>query len=125
MNWYLAVLKQYVVFEGRARRKEYWMFFLVNFFVTIVLAVLDGFTGTFDPESGLGLFGTIYALGVLLPSIAVSVRRLHDTDRSGWWLLLVFLPVVGFIVLLVFMILEGISGQNRFGEDPVTLPDPE
>ncbi len=124
MNWYLAVLKKYVVFEGRARRKEYWIFFLVNLIATFILAVIDGATGTFDAEAGLGLLGTIYALAVLLPSLAVAVRRLHDTDRSGWWLLLIFLPIIGFIVLLVFMVLQGTPGHNRFGEDPLTLPDP-
>ncbi|XOV88803.1 MAG: DUF805 domain-containing protein [Pseudomonadota bacterium] len=124
MNWYLAVLKKYVVVEGRARRKEYWIFVLINLVVSLILAVIDSATGSYDPESGLGLLGTLYALGVFLPSVTVAVRRLHDTDRSGWWLLLVFLPIIGFLVLLVFMVLPGTPGDNRFGVDPLTLPDP-
>ena len=104
MNWYLEVLKKYTVFSGRARRKEYWIFLLFNIAISIVLAIIDGATGTFSEEMGLGLLGGVYALGVLLPSIAVSVRRLHDTDRSGWWLLIAVIPVLGAIVLLVLII---------------------
>ena len=118
MNWYLEALKKYVVFSGRARRKEYWYFVLFNLIASIVLALVDGMTGSFDTESGIGLLGAIYALAVLLPSLAVSVRRLHDTDRSGWWLLLAFIPLVGAIILIVFFVLDGTAGDNRFGANP-------
>ncbi len=119
MHWYLDVLKKYAVFSGRARRMEYWMFFLINLIISIALGFIDMTLGTINMQVGLGLFGGVYALAVLIPSIAVTVRRLHDTDRSGWWLLILFVPVIGPIILLVFMILGSTSGQNRFGANPI------
>ncbi len=118
MNWFVAVLKKYAVFEGRARRKEYWMFFLFNILIAIGLAIVEGIVGS------PGILGGIYALALLLPGIAVTVRRLHDTERSGWWILIGFVPLVGFIVLLVFMCLDGSGGPNKFGPDPKAAPDP-
>ena len=118
MNWYLDVLKKYAVFSGRARRKEYWFFVLFNIIASIVLAIVDTMTGTMSEAYGIGLLGGIYSLLVLIPGIAVSVRRLHDTDRSGWWLLLAFIPLIGAIVLLVFMVLDSTPGDNRFGPNP-------
>ena len=118
MDWYLRVLKQYAVFNGRARRKEYWFFVLFNILISIGLAIVDGLTGSFSAEAGLGLLGGVYTLAVLIPSIAVSVRRLHDTNRSGWWLLIAFIPLIGAIVLLVFMVLDSHPGANRFGPNP-------
>ena len=111
MNWYLDVLKKYAVFDGRARRMEFWMFTLFSFIIAVVLSCI---------EYALGIFGlsALYSLAVLLPSIGVSIRRLHDTDRSGWWLLIALIPLVGFIVLLVFYFMEGTNGDNRFGADP-------
>jgi uncharacterized membrane protein YhaH (DUF805 family) len=112
MHWYIDVLRQYAVFTGRARRQEYWMFTLINVLVFFVLA------GVF---SALGLdsnIAGIYILAVLLPSIAVTVRRLHDTNRSAWWLLLFFVPVIGDIVLLVFTVFNGTQGENDYGADP-------
>ncbi len=118
MNWYLAALKKYAVFAGRARRKEFWLFVLFNTLIAVGLAVIDMLTGTFDEDVGLGLLSGLYAVAMILPSIAVTVRRLHDTDRSGWWYLLVFLPVIGGLVILVFMLLDGTPGSNRFGPNP-------
>jgi len=118
MGWYLEVLKKYAVFVGRARRKEYWYFVLFNFLAGIVLALVDGLTGTLDPQTGLGMLGSIYALAVLLPTLAVAVRRLHDTDRSGWWLLIGLIPLVGAIVLIVFMVQDSEPGSNEYGESP-------
>lgn len=118
MSWYLKVLKNYAVFRGRARRKEYWMFILVNVIVSVVLIFLDGALGTIDPESGVGLFNSLYTLGVLVPTLAVTARRLHDTNRSGWWQLIGLVPLIGFFVLLFFTVLDGDQGTNRFGEDP-------
>jgi uncharacterized membrane protein YhaH (DUF805 family) len=112
MQWYLAVLKKYVVFSGRAHRREYWMFFLINVIFTIVARVADSFLGT-----GYLLYG-FYACATLLPSVAVGVRRLHDTDHSGWWTLIAFVPLLGAIVLLVFLIREGAQNDNRFGPSP-------
>ena len=120
MNWYLEVLKKYAVFKGRARRKEYWMFFLFNLVSLVVLAIIDSLTGTFSPEAGLGLLGSLYSLAVLIPSLAVSVRRLHDTNRNGWWLLMALIPLIGAIILLVFMVQDSRSGENQYGPNPKT-----
>lgn len=112
MNWYLEVLKKYAVFNGRARRKDYWMFFLFNIIIAFVLGFVEGLVG------GPGVIGLLYSLSVLIPGIAVSVRRLHDTERSGWWLLIAFVPIIGAIVLLVFMVQDSKSGQNQYGANP-------
>lgn len=130
MNHYISVLTRYATFTGRARRTEYWMFTLFNALVAIVLATVDAVvfgTGSFSALSGggsasvgvsLGVLSTVYSLAVLLPGLAVTVRRLHDTDRSGWWVLIALVPFVGGIVLLVFLVLEGVRGPNRYGADP-------
>lgn len=112
MNWYLEVLKKYAVFSGRARRKEYWMFILFNMIIAVALGIIEGLVGS------PGVVGTLYSLAVLIPSIAVLVRRLHDTDRSGWWVLIGFIPVIGVIVLLVFTIQDSKPGQNQYGDNP-------
>jgi len=118
MNWYLGVLKKYAVFSGRARRKEYWFFALFNLLASIVLSVIDYITGSFDAALGTGLLSGIYALAVLIPSLAVSVRRLHDTDHSGWWLLIALIPLIGAIVLLVFVLQDSKPGENQYGPNP-------
>jgi uncharacterized membrane protein YhaH (DUF805 family) len=91
---------------------------LFNVIISLVLGFIDGFVGLGDPEAGIGLLSVIYGLAVLIPSIAVGVRRLHDTDRSGWWLLISLIPLIGGIVLLVFFVLDGTPGENRFGPNP-------
>ncbi len=118
MSWYLEVLRKFAVFGGRARRKEYWYFFLFNIIISIILAAVDGATGNFDHEAGMGMLGGIYMLAALIPGIAVSVRRLHDTDRSGWFLLIGLIPIIGAVVLFVFMVQNSKSGQNRYGRSP-------
>ncbi len=118
MNWYIEVLKKYAVFSGRARRKEYWFFVLFNFIITVVLVVIDGTVGTFDPTTGVGMLTVLYSLFVLIPTLAVTVRRLHDTGRTGWWLLIGLVPLIGGIVILVFMLLDSNSGGNEYGPDP-------
>ena len=118
MNWYLEALKKYTVFTGRARRKEYWFFVLFNIIISAALAIVDYFTGTYSATYGMGLLGCLYTLAVLIPAIAVSVRRLHDTGRSGWWLLLALIPIVGGIVLLVFMVFDSEPGENKYGPSP-------
>ncbi len=117
MHWYLEVLRKYTVFSGRARRKEYWIFVLISSVVVVLSSVIDERMGWTLGED-VGFFSTLYGVAVIVPSIALTVRRLHDTDRSGWWLLLGLIPLIGSIVLLVFMILKGIEGDNRFGPDP-------
>lgn len=119
MNWYLEVLKKYAVFAGRARCKEYWYFVLFNILVSIVLAIIDGATGSFSTEAGMGLLGGIYTLAVLIPGVAVSVRRLHDTNHRGWWLLIALVPLIGAIVLLVFMVQKSEQGENQYGSNPM------
>jgi len=118
MIWYLEVLKKYAMFKGRARRKEYWYFVLFNILITIVLGAIDGVTGLFSPDAGIGLLSGLYSLAVLIPSIAVSARRLHDTNRSGWWLLISLVPLIGAIVLLIFMVLDSQAGKNQYGSTP-------
>ena len=118
MNWYLEVLRKYAVFNGRARRKEYWMFFLFNLIISFLLGIFDGIMGTFSPEAGLGLLGGLYSLAVLIPSIAVTIRRLHDTGRTGWWFLIIFIPLIGAIILLVFMVFNSDEGTNAYGPNP-------
>ncbi len=118
MNWYLQVLQKYAVFSGRARRKEYWYFTLFNFLIGMSLALLDSVTGLFDPEIGVGLFGGIYTLVIFLPSFAVLFRRLHDTGRSGWWWLIIFIPVLGAITLLVFVLFDSDPNENEYGPNP-------
>ncbi len=110
MNWYLKVLKQYAVFNGRARRKEYWMFFLFNLLISIALGFMEGLLGI-ARNNDQSVLSNIYSLAVLIPSIAVGIRRMHDTNRSGWWLLL---PIVN----LIFLAQDGQAGENRFGPDP-------
>ena len=112
MNWYLGVLKKYAVFSGRARRKEYWLFLLINLLVALGIAIVESLIGTG------GLLGSLYALGVFIPSLAVAVRRLHDTNRSGWWLLIGLIPLIGLIVLIVFFVQDSDAGDNAYGPNP-------
>ncbi len=118
MNWYLEALRKYATFEGRARRKEYWFFILFNVLAVVVLGIIDVVLGTSSKETGLGLLSGLYLLAVLLPALAVTVRRLHDTDRSGWWILIEFIPLIGGLVLLIFTLLDSTPGSNRFGPSP-------
>ena len=117
MNWYLEVLRKYAVFGGRARRKEYWMFLLFNILISIALGFVEGMFGLVT-ELGFGMISIVYSLLLLIPSLAVGVRRLHDTGRSGWWLLIVFVPIVGAIALLVFAVQDSESGHNEYGPNP-------
>ncbi len=113
MVFYFTVLRKYAVFAGRARPKEYWMYVLISAVVVLVLGIVSGLTGTDVPVIPL-----VYTLAVVLPGLAVTVRRLHDTDRSGWWLLILLVPIVGAIVFLVFMATPRGEMANRFGASP-------
>ena len=119
MNWYLEVLKKYAVFSGRARRKEYWYFVLFNVIIGFVLGLIEGALGLF-PDSPQSILSSLYSLAVLLPGIGVSIRRLHDTSRSGWWLLIALVPIIGAIVLLVFMVQDSATDENQYGPNPKT-----
>lgn len=110
MDWYINALKKYVDFSGRARRKEYWMFFLFYTIIYIVMVVIDAMLTA-------GLLTGLYILATLLPAIAVTIRRLHDIGRSGWWWLIAFVPLGG-LVLLVFACLDSTPGENQFGLNP-------
>ncbi|WP_314342782.1 DUF805 domain-containing protein [Simonsiella muelleri] len=119
MNWFIDALKNAFNFSGRARRKAYWMFVLFYVIFAFVAGVLDGILGTtVNPKTGMGVIGGLYIFLMLLPLIALSIRRLHDTDRSGWWFLINFVPLIGGLVFFVFTLLEGTRGDNRFGPDP-------
>lgn len=111
-DWYLKCIKNhYADFEGRARRTEYWMFYLVNLIIAIVLAFIAR-------AIGFHVLNTLYSLAVLVPGIAVGVRRLHDTGRTGWWLLIALIPLIGWIWIIVLLAIEGDQGANQYGADP-------
>ncbi len=112
MNWYLDALKKYAVFNGRARRKEYWMFALFNTIISIVLALVDNILGTSS------IISSIYSLAVLIPSIALCVRRLHDVGKSGWWYFLILIPLVGIIWLFILFCTDSKPGNNAYGPNP-------
>lgn len=119
MHWFIeAMTKKYATFEGRARRSEYWYFMLFYFLAVVVLTFIDVFTGMYSEEYGFGLLSALFMIATIIPSLAVTVRRLHDTDRSGWWVLLNLIPIVGVLIVLVFTVLDSQPGANRFGPNP-------
>ncbi len=141
MEWMLMPFKRYAEFSGRSRRKEYWMYVLLLVIVGVVLGALEGMVGLGGTVGPYGPLSAIFLLATFVPSLAVGIRRLHDTDRSGWWMLVGLLPyalsvgvtlsgnlllggILGIVALitciavLVFMCLDGTKGSNRFGSDP-------
>jgi uncharacterized membrane protein YhaH (DUF805 family) len=130
INALKAAFQNYATFSGRATRGDYWWYLLAYLLVTICLSVVDSvlFGGASSSHSAggvvaivysIGIFGTLWDLANLIPSIAVAARRLHDTGRSGWWQLLVLIPVLGWIALIYFLVQKGTAGENRFGADPL------
>jgi len=122
MNWYLKVLKNYANFSGRAQRKEYWYFNLLSLIIAGVLGVVDAAMG--NPavtENGIGPIGMIYILLTMLPAIAVTVRRLHDISRSGWWILIGLIPLIGIIVLIIFAAQDSDPNENEYGLNPKSV----
>ena len=117
MEWYIAALKKYADFRGRAQRKEYWMFVAINFLFSMVLILIDNAAGL-QLENGYGSLFLIYSLAMLLPQLSVSVRRLHDVGKSGWMLLIIFVPFIGTLWLLSLLISEGSAGNNTYGSNP-------
>ncbi|PIE97317.1 MAG: hypothetical protein CR988_08315 [Treponema sp.] len=110
--YFLDILKnKYICFEGRARRKEYWMFVLFNFIIGVLIGIIGGILGT-------RLLSTVYSLALFLPGLGLCIRRLHDLDKDWPWIFISFIPVVGWIWIIVLMCLEGTSGSNQFGDDP-------
>jgi len=119
MKWYLKVLKQYADFSGRARRKEYWMFFLFNMIFAFIAMILDNLFGLIiSPEIPYGAFYILYALAVFIPGLAVMVRRLHDVGKSGWMFLIALIPIIGAIWLLVLLATDSAIGTNKWGNNP-------
>ena len=118
MQWYLAAVKNYAGFSGRARRAEYWLYLYFSFVITLVLYLLALVTGPYFVPKLIPL----YYLAMLVPTLAVLVRRLHDIGKSGWWILIGLVPFVGGIVLLVFTLVPGSRGPNRYGDSPKGTP---
>jgi uncharacterized membrane protein YhaH (DUF805 family) len=123
MNWYLKVLKQYADFSGRARRKEYWMFFLFNILFSIAAMIFDNVLGIAMEGVGYGPIYGIYILAMIIPGLAVAVRRLHDIGKSGWMVLIGLIPIAGAIWLIVLLVTEGNSGENEYGPNPKEAAD--
>ncbi|GCB48032.1 DUF805 domain-containing protein [Streptomyces sp. NL15-2K] len=115
MSWFIEALKKYAVFSGRARRKEYWMYALFASIIYIALVIIA--LAAKEP-----LIAAVFYLAIILPSLAVTVRRLHDTSRTGWWVLIGMVPVVGLIMMLVFLCSDGEPGQNKYGTNPKEAP---
>lgn len=116
-QWYIAVLQKYALFQGRARRREFWYFHLFNALFIIGLSILDSILFGISITE-YGLFYSIYILGVFIPSLAVAVRRLHDVEKSGWFLFIILLPIIGAIWYFILMVSEGTGGENKYGADP-------
>jgi uncharacterized membrane protein YhaH (DUF805 family) len=116
MNWFIdCITKNYANFNGRARRKEYWMFVLFSAILVFIVAIIDKMIGSHL------VITIILVLVLFLPNLAVTVRRLHDTSKSGWWVLLQFIPCIGSIIMFVFCVLDSTPGSNQYGENPKGL----
>lgn len=107
-----CLIEKYVTFSGRGRRSEYWFWVLFGVIGSIIL-------GVFDDVLGMKLLGPLFSLATFLPAISAAVRRLHDLDKSGWWLLILLIPIVGTIIFIVWAATKGTTGDNRFGPDPL------
>ena len=117
IEWYLTALRRYAQFDGRSRRREYWSFVVVNWVIPVVAALVAGLLGRI--LGGLiGALVGLYALATIIPHLAVTVRRLHDTGRSGWWFFITFVPLIGWIWLIVLMLLDSEPGDNQYGPNP-------
>ena len=122
MNYFIDCLtKKYACFSGRARRQEYWLFALFNFIAGIIIGVIAGVLVSVTNVTAFAYLGSIYNLAVLIPGLAVLFRRLHDIGKSGWWWLLAFIPIIGWIVLIVFCCLDSQPGDNQYGPNPKGL----
>lgn len=118
MNYYLGVFKKYAVFSGRARRREYWDFVLFNILILIVLTLIDVNIIKIYTTQAIGILSGLFLLIIIIPSLAVAIRRLHDINRSGWWIIFDLVPLVGPIVLFIFSVLDSTPGDNKYGPNP-------
>ena len=119
MNYYIdCITKKYCCFSGRARRKEYWMFVLFNFIAAFIIGAVGGFLAGLTNVTAFAFLGTIYNLAVLVPSLGLLFRRLHDIGKSGWWWLIGLVPFIGWIVIIVFCCLDSQPGENQYGPNP-------
>lgn len=120
MEYYLKAIRNYATFTGRSSRRDYWMYVLFNFIFSIAASILDEFLDL-KIGSGLnasGIISTLYSLFVLIPGLAISIRRLHDINKSGWWILINLIPIIGWIWYFVLTVTEGTHGNNDYGKDP-------
>jgi uncharacterized membrane protein YhaH (DUF805 family) len=120
MNWYREVWRKRLEINGRAGRREYWIFALYNFIFAVCAALLDNIFGTNFTDLPYGFLYFLYLLTVLIPSLTVTIRRLHDTDKSGWMLLLLLIPFIGTIWIFILTVLKGDPNDNKFGPSPFT-----
>jgi uncharacterized membrane protein YhaH (DUF805 family) len=118
MNYYFEAFKKYTVFKGRSTRSEYWYFTLFNILAILGFGLIDQLMGTFNFYVGYGPLSAIYTLAMILPGLGVSIRRLHDTGRSGWWFMITAIPVLGLLVFLYFALLDSDLNPNQYGESP-------
>ncbi len=121
MNWWITCMKKYVDFSGRARRTEYWMFVLFNIIFAIVAITLDNVFGLESEDTGYGLLYALFSLAIIFPGWAVTVRRLHDIGKSGWWIFVNLTPYIGGIWLLVLTVIDSQPGDNQYGANPKLL----
>ncbi len=124
MNWYMAVIRKYAEFNGRARRKEYWMFVLMNFLIGILIGIVGAIIGETGGLISVSLSG-LYTLFIFLPYWTVTVRRLHDTNKSGWWILINLIPFFGQIIMFIFMVIDSDPNENAYGPNPKLAPEPQ
>jgi uncharacterized membrane protein YhaH (DUF805 family) len=117
MSWFLMAMQKYATFSGRSQRSEYWYYFLFYMIIVIVCAIVDGMLGA-GKNNNVGWISTLAVFGMLVPSIAVTVRRLHDIGKSGWWFLVAFVPLVGGIILLLFAVQDSQPDTNEYGPNP-------
>jgi len=128
MNWYISVLKKYMVFNGRASRSEYWYFMLFYQIITIVLSIINQLIIQTENSTLIIISSLIvlaYILGFLLPALGVTIRRLHDINKSGWWMLVSIIPIIGFLILIYFLVQKGTDGENQYGKNPIINDDKE
>ncbi|HPH52880.1 MAG TPA: DUF805 domain-containing protein [Bacteroidales bacterium] len=118
MKWFVKCMKQYADFGGRARRTEFWMFVLFNIIFSVIASLIDRAIGFKIGAIQMGIIGLIYSLAVLIPALAVSVRRLHDIGKSGWMILINLIPFIGWIWFIVLMVKDSQPGENQYGPNP-------